>query len=46
LSIASGGENDEHLPEGQLTFAATVVVEHRYIADIVRAAIADGLVVS
>lgn len=27
-------------------FAGVVVVEHRFIADIVRGAIADGLVVS
>ena len=36
---------EEHLPEDHLTFAGSVVVEHRYIADIVRGAIADGLVV-
>jgi hypothetical protein len=36
---------DEHLPEDHLTFAGAVVVEHRYILDIVRGAIAEGLVV-
>lgn len=36
---------NEHLPEDRLTFAGAVVVEHRFIADIVRGAIADGLVV-
>ena len=33
-----------HLPEDHLTFAGSVVVEHRYIIDILRGAIADGLV--
>jgi hypothetical protein len=36
---------DEHLPEDRLTFAGAVVVEHRYIADIVRGAIIDALVI-
>lgn len=36
---------EEHLPEDRLTFAGAVVVEHRFIADIVRGAIADGLVI-
>jgi hypothetical protein len=37
----------EHLPDEQnrFEFAGSIVVEHRYIADIVRGAIADGLVV-
>ena len=36
---------EEHLPEDRLTFGNAVCVEHRFIADIVRGAIADGLVV-
>jgi hypothetical protein len=36
---------EENLPEDRLTFGNAVAVEHRYIADIVRGAQADGLVV-
>ena len=35
----------EHLPEDRMTFGSAVVVEPRYIADIVRGAQADGLAV-
>lgn len=35
---------NEHLPEDRLTFAGAVVVEHRFIANIVRGAITDGLI--
>ena len=45
LTPAANSWIEEHLPEDHLTFAGAVVVEHRYIADIVRGAIADGLVV-
>jgi hypothetical protein len=34
---------DEHLPEDRLTFAGAVVVEHRYIRDIVAGILRDGL---
>lgn len=37
---------EQNLAEDRLTFAGAVVVEHRYIADIVSGAIADGLAVS
>jgi hypothetical protein len=33
----------ENLPEDRLAFGGAVVVEHRYITDIVRGAMADGL---
>jgi hypothetical protein len=33
----------EHLPENRTTFGSAVVVEHRYIADIVGGIRADGL---
>jgi hypothetical protein len=36
---------DEHLPSDHMLFGACVVVEHRYIADIVEGAVAAGLVV-
>ncbi len=45
LTPAANSWIDEHLPEDRMTFAGAVVVEHRYIADIVRGAIADGLAV-
>lgn len=45
LTPAANSWVNEHLPEDRLTFAGAVVVEHRFIADIVRGAIADGLVV-
>jgi hypothetical protein len=36
---------DEHLPEDRQVFGRAVVVEHRYIRDIVVALQADGYVV-
>ena len=36
---------DEHIPDDAQTFGDAIAVEHRYIAPIVTAAIADGLVV-
>jgi hypothetical protein len=33
----------ENLPEDRLAFGGAVVVEHRYITDIVRGAMADGM---
>ena len=46
LQPVSPAGNDwvkENLPEDRLTFGGAVVVEHRYIADIVRGAMADGM---
>lgn len=45
LTPAANSWVNAHLPEGRLTFAGAVVVEHRFIANIVRGAMADGLVV-
>jgi len=45
LTPAANSWVNEHLHEDRMTFAGAVVVEHRYIADIVRGAIADGLAV-
>lgn len=36
---------EEYLPEDRMTFGGAIVVEHRYIADIVRGAQLDGLVI-
>jgi len=36
---------EHHLPEDAKRWCEVVVVEHRYISDIVRGAIADGLAV-
>ena len=37
---------NEHIPQDAMTWAHhSIVVEHRYIADIVNGAIADGLTV-
>jgi hypothetical protein len=33
----------ENLPEDHMTFGSAVVIEHRYIGDIVRAAMRDGM---
>lgn len=35
----------EHVPSDAMRFAGAIVVEHRYIHDIVAGAIGDGLVV-
>ena len=45
LSPAANDWVAENLPEDHLTFGSAVVVEPRYIADIVRGAQADGLVI-
>ena len=45
LSPAANSWIEENLPEDRLTFGGAVVVEHRYIADIVRGAQIDGLVI-
>ena len=42
LTLAASSWIDEHFPEDRVTFGAAVVVEHRYISGIVRAAQADG----
>ena len=34
---------EEHLPADAMTFGGAIVVEHRYIVDIVAGAFADGL---
>jgi hypothetical protein len=46
VSDAGKAWADEHIPEDAQMFGDAIVVEHRYIAIIVQAAIADGLVVS
>ena len=43
LILAASSWIEEHLPEDRMTFGVAVVIEHRSIADIVRAAMADGL---
>ena len=45
LSPAANDWIQENLPEDRLTFGGAVAVEHRYIADIVRGAQHDGLVI-
>jgi len=46
MSEAGDDWIDEHIPEDAMRWgASSVVVEHRYIADIVDGAIADGLTV-
>ena len=42
LTPAANSWVNENLPEDRLTFGGAVCVEHRYIAEIVRGAIADG----
>ena len=37
---------NEHLPEDRLTFGSAVCVEHRFIRDIVRGIVNDGLALS
>ena len=43
LTLTASSWIDEHLPEDRVTFGAAVVVEHRHITGVVRAALADGL---
>ena len=48
LQLLSPAANDwvaKNLPEDHLTFGHAIAVEHRFIADIVRGAQNDGLVV-
>jgi len=45
LSPAANSCVKENLPEDHLTFGHAVVVEHRYIADIVAGIQSDGLTV-
>lgn len=45
LTPAAKSWIEENLSEDRQTFGSATVVEHRYIADIVRGAQADGLVV-
>jgi hypothetical protein len=42
-STRGGDWINEHIPEDATTWGISIVVEHRYIADIVEGAIADGL---
>lgn len=44
LTDAASTWVDEHLPEDAQWFGNGVVVEHRYIADIVQGIVNDGLV--
>jgi hypothetical protein len=46
LSLAANAWVEENLPENHQTFGSAVVVEHRYITDIVRGVQADGLEVA
>jgi hypothetical protein len=46
LSEAGREWCDEHLPENALTWGSSVVVEPRYVADIVLGAADDGLVIA
>ena len=47
VAVTTAGEEwiAEHIPEDAMTYGKAIVVEHRYIADIVDGAIADGLAV-
>jgi hypothetical protein len=45
LTDAAIGWVDENLPEDVMTFGRGIVVEHRFIADIVRGIVDSGLVV-
>ena len=45
LTPAANSWVEENLPEDRMTFGGAVAVEHRYIADIVRGAQNDGLVI-
>lgn len=46
LTSAAVSWVDENISDECMTFGCAIVVEHRYIGDIVRGAIADGLAVS
>ena len=47
VAVTPAGEEwiGEHIPEDAMHFGGGVVVEHRYIADIVNGAMSDGLAV-
>ena len=45
LTPAANSWVDEHIPLGALRWGGAIVVEHRYIADIVRGIQTDGLTV-
>jgi hypothetical protein len=45
VSKAAKAWASEHLPEDAQRFGNAVVVEHRYISDVVHGAMADGLTV-
>jgi hypothetical protein len=45
LTPAANSWVADHLPEDRLRFAGAVVVEHRFIRDIVTGILGDGLVV-
>ena len=45
-SEAAQDWTDEHLPDDAMTFGPAIVVEHRYIEDIVSGIQADGLTVA
>ena len=45
ISAAAVAWVDKHLPSDHPLFGASIVVEHRYIRDIVEGAVAAGLVV-
>lgn len=46
LTPAAESWIDEHIPEDALNFGNAVVVEHRYIVDVVQGIQNDGLLVS
>jgi hypothetical protein len=46
LTPAANSWIEENLPADHMTFGGAVVIEHRFVVDIIRGAIADGLVVS
>ena len=43
ISPAAGEWISEHIPEDAMTFGSAIVVEHRYIQDIVDGITGDGL---
>lgn len=45
ITKAAAAWSDEHLPDDAMMFGTAFAVEPRFVADILRGAIADGLVV-
>lgn len=45
VAITPAGQDwvAEHIPKDAQTFGGGIVIEHRYVADIMRGALADGL---